>query len=139
MSFPSFSNIGYYLGTNKNPNNDTDPYGGSPDTAEVVDQTVPSNLWSTVSIRSTNYDLYSAHYRKADFDQGYLNYARFYNRAGCKLNTAAGLAAVVSSNPEDAGSQIRIVGKTGGNWFTETLTLGTSTVLGTRTWDGRSA
>lgn len=136
MAAPTRANIHYYKGANAAPTNDTDPIGGAIDTAAQLNPATPSNLWANITIGTSDVDYYSVHYRQAkNSSSGSLESARFYNRAGARLNTSAGTATIVSTSSSE-NIQIKIVGKVGGNWDSETLTIsGTTPAIGSKTWD----
>ncbi len=136
MAAPTRADIAYYKGANAAPTNNTDPIGGAIDTGAELDPEVSSNLWSTLSIGSSNVSYYSVHYRKAiNVTSGSLQQARFYNRASCKTNTGSGVASI-QSNKTTEDITVRVVGKVGGAWDTEEIdVVGSSLVLGSTVWD----
>ena len=135
MAAPTRADVKYYRGANTAPTNDVDPLGGAIYTTSELDQDVSSNLWANVSISpDTNLTYYSTHYRR-NTSTGNLANARFYNRAGCLKNSNSGIATITSTASSESIS-IRVAGKVGGNWDTETLVVtGTTPSLGTKTWD----
>lgn len=136
MSAPTRAQIGYFRGSNVAPTNNTDPIGGAIYTSAELDPGTPSNLWSTLTIGSSDVSYYSVHYRKALHSApGSLQNARIYNRAGCQLNTGSGTASIVST-ASDENCTVRLIGKISGSWDTEELdAVGTTVDIGSKTWD----
>lgn len=139
MAAPTRADIAYYGCANPTPTNDTDPLGGAIATGSELDPDVAGNLWSTLSIGTSDVSVYSVHYRKAiNSTSGSLIYARFYNRAGMELNTGSGTASIQSTSPNE-DIDVRVVGKVSGVWDTEVLAVsGTTLVVGSKVWDATS-
>lgn len=115
----------YFSGADGVPSNDTDPYlgaiadGGSQLNEDSSDATVLNSPTQPGS-GSTLY--YGGAYRKL-LDNITANNCRMYNRAGCLLNSGAGLPYVQSTSPLDAGTlgnaagsglQVKATGKVSG-------------------------
>lgn len=139
MSTPNRGNKKTYLGIDGVPTNDTDPYGGAIDTGALVNETTLGGLFGPIRLGSSDDAFYTLCYIKMDHSSpGLLTNARVCNRAGAKLNTTSGNAAIISTNATDTG-QVIITGKVAGSWVQETLTLnGTTPVVGTQVWDANS-
>lgn len=139
MAAPTRANIKYRPGADGNPGNDTSPVGGAIDTGTEYDPNNAGNLYSGISIGSSDKTVYSIHYRRQEGSGGgSMQNARFYNRAGAKVNTGAG-SATITSNKSTEDIQIRVVGKVSGAWDTEVLTVsGTTPAVGSKVWDAGS-
>jgi len=139
MSVPDRDDKKTYLGADGVPTDDTSPYGGAIATGTAVNENTLGNLFGAIRLGQVDDAYYTSFYIKLEHTSpGLLDLARICNRAGAKLNTSSGNAAIISTNASDTG-QIIITGKVGGTWTQETLTLnGTTPVVGTQVWDANS-
>ncbi len=130
------ADLKYYGGVDGAPANDVDPYGGDIDTGAELNEATAGILIATVPRpTSADEDYYGIGYRKNEHASSDWTGARLTNRAGANLNSNSGLAQVVSDNAADVGT-LRVVGKVGGVWTTEDITLtGTTDAFGAETWD----
>lgn len=136
MSIPNRGDKKTYLGSDGRPTNDTDPCGGGIDTGTAIDENNIGNLFGSIRLGSSDVDYYTIFYIKMEHSSpGYLDFARFNNRAGARPNSTSGNASIISTNSVDDG-QVIITGKVSGTWTQETLTLnGTTPVIGSQVWD----
>lgn len=139
MSTPTRADKRTYLGADGVPSNDTDPIGGAIDTGTAIDENVLGSLFGSIRLGASDDAYYTIFYIKmVHTSPGMLNLARLCNRAGARLNSTSGNAAIISTNSSDVG-QIKITGKVSGSWVQETLTLtGSTPVVGTQVWDANS-
>lgn len=139
MSVPTRDDKKTYLGVDGVPTNDTDPYGGAIDTGALVNENTLGNLFGAIRLGQVDDAFYTAfHIKMEHTSPGILDLARVCNRAGARVNTSSGNAALISTNAADVG-QIIVTGKVSGTWVQETLTLnGTTPVVGTQVWDANS-
>jgi len=136
MATPTRLNKKTYIGSLPIPTDDVGDIGGAINTGTAIVETTVGNLLADMRIGTTDQYFYTVFYEAFDNTaSGSIQNARVANRAGALVNTSAGTCGYASTNALDTGV-VRALGKVGGTWTTEDVTLtGTTPAFTLATFD----